>query len=553
MVFVVGSFVLACSDTSKDGEVTSATGATSGAGGGDPGGGGQGGVSSGGCASPPPDDFDPLATYPGPGLVADLVVTSTSDAGEGSLRALVASASEGQIIGFDASLAGRTIELAQRIEIGGSITIDGSGAPGLVIDAQQNDGAFHFNGDQQTRLGFFSLTITHGNTLESGGAISVNGAQLDIDIGGVRFLDNSAGEGGAVRIGYRTARSEIHDCFFQGNDGSLTNNGFSGGAISQSGGHLHVARCRFEGNVGSVSGAVYSIHADPVIEDSVFVDNRSAGDHGSGAFFTDGGGPGDYGNGDTTPGEITLRRTRFASNRGAGDDGGACELYAYPPDEITVEGCVFQGNQSSPGRAGALFIHADNTVNVRATAFVDNHATQTGGAIWADGSAVYTFENVLFSGNVGDDDFGGALRLNLPEEAKLRLSSVTLVDNQARDGNGALWLPGMRDVRVTNTIVANNTGSPGAQQINFAVANDGGNFEWPPSGATISTLDGAESADPLLGAIVADLGTWVRPPQPGSPVIGAAVAPSPARDQRGALRDSSPDAGSYELDGVCGR
>lgn len=507
----------------------------------------DGGVPAGTCVGSPPEAFDPIATYALPALVATTVVTTTADSGPGSLRNAV---NAGGVVGFATGLAGKTITLASTIEIAGAVTIDGSAAKGLTIDAARKGGAFHFNGDSPTRLAFFALRITNGMTQGSGGAISINGGSVDVEIGGVRFDANGAGEGGAVRIGYQSPRVFIHDSVFANNDGSLTGNGFSGGALSVSGGNLHVARCRFESNVGSTTGAVYAIHANPVVEDTVFVANRSAGNKGSGAFFSDGGGPGDYNNRDMTPGEITLRRSLFVRNRGAGDDGGAAELYAYPADKVTVEGCTFHANEAKPGRAGALFIHADKSVEILASVFADNHATGAGGAIWADGSALYRFENDLFSGNKSDSDLGGALRLNLAESAKLRIASSTFIDNTATSGNGALWLPGTRDVRVTNSIFASNTATGGAQQINFAVTNDGGNIEWPDP-KTTSTLPAAKIADPKLGPLVPESSSFVRAPAIGSPAIDAAVSPVPGIDQRGARRVGKADIGSLELGATC--
>ena len=78
-----------------------------------------------------------------------------------------------------------------------------------------------------------------------------------------------------------------------------------------------------------------------------------------------------------------------------GDDGGAVEAYAYPLDAVTIEDSVFFRNRAEPGRAGAVFIHADLTVRVARTAFVDNVASGVGGAIWADGSAEYGYKTAL--------------------------------------------------------------------------------------------------------------------------------------------------------------
>ena len=210
---------------------------------------------------------------------------------------------------------------------------------------------------------------------------------------------------------------------------------------------------------------------------------------------------------------------------------GVLALYAYPPDVVTVEGCTFRDNDSDPRRAEALFIHAVKTVNIRGSAFVGNHATASGGAIWADGAATYTFENDLFSGNVADSDLGGALRLEVAEQAKVGLFSSTFADNEAQGGNGALWLPGMRDVHVRNSIFANNTATGAAQQINFLVTSEGGKYRVARSPGELDDPDGEGRR---LATLTLDLGAWVRALREGSPAIGAAIAPASLIDQRGA-------------------
>lgn len=521
----------------------------------------SGGSGSGGltrCAAPPAEDFNPLTGFTRPAVIPTAAVTSAADSGPGTLRERVSTASAGAVIAFDAGLAGATITLASTIELRGSITLDGSAAPGLTIDGANAVRLFHFNGDAPATIAFFGLRMIRGRTDGSGGAISLNGRAITFEVGGCTFEENAGSEGGAIRVGYAKGTNvSIHDSVFRANNGAIpgSRNGFSGGAISATGGSVHVTRCRFDGNQGPTTGALYTIHSDPVVEDTVFINNQTTRDNGgSGAFFADGGGPGDYNTNyddpsKRIPGQITLRRVRFVNNRGAGDDGGAVEAYAYPMDVVTLESCVFKQNRSQPGRAGAVFIHADKEVHIVGTAFVDNHATSPGGAIWADGSAHYRIENSLFSGNVTDGDLGGALRLNIGNEARLDISSSTFVDNVASRGNGALWLPGQRSAYVKNSIFSNNTGPGWAQQINFPVTDQGGNILWPNT--TNPTLANATAVDPALQPLQVLDGFELREPGSGSPAVDGALTPAPSRDMRGALRDARPDIGAVELGGTC--
>ncbi len=517
----------------------------------------DGGDSQRECPGAPGPDYDPLAAYVAPPRAPTVVVTSVADTGPGTLRAALASASADAVIGFAPELAEQAIALETRIELSKSVTIDGSGAPGITLDGQHKTAMLHYSGDAKHTFVFASLRFRNGmhaatDTFKSGAAIDLNGKLLDVEVAGCRFEDNVSGEGGAIRVGYlKETNFYVHDSVFERNSGADGGggSGHSGGAISAQNTNLHVARCRFDANAGPVTGALYTIGSDPLVEDTVFVGNRTtAATSGSGAFFADGA------NGGTSAsapaGVMTLRRVLFEGNRGAGDDSGAVEAYAYPNDTVVIDACVFHANHAD-GRGGAAFIHADKRVDVRRTAFVDNDATGQGGAIWADGRAAYTFENVLFSGNSTTSDFGGALRLNVADAARLRIASTTVVDNVASGGNGAIWIAGMRDARVTNSIFANNRTVGGAQQINFPMGDDGGNIVWPMVSTGTSALASALAADPLLGPLLATDGTWARIPDPASPAIGGGVAPAPLLDLRGAPRDTAPDIGAFELGARC--
>lgn len=62
-----------------------------------------------------------------PVYAATLTVTNGNDSGAGSLRQAILDAALGDTIGFDPSLAGRTIALNSQINLEKDLTIDGSG------------------------------------------------------------------------------------------------------------------------------------------------------------------------------------------------------------------------------------------------------------------------------------------------------------------------------------------------------------------------------------------------------------------------------------------
>jgi hypothetical protein len=72
------------------------------------------------------------------GILGTLTVTNLNDSGAGSLRNAIGSASAGDTIQFDSSLANSTITLTSgQIEIDKDLIIDGSNAAGLTISGNQ--------------------------------------------------------------------------------------------------------------------------------------------------------------------------------------------------------------------------------------------------------------------------------------------------------------------------------------------------------------------------------------------------------------------------------
>jgi len=494
-----------------------------------------------------------LTTFKAPKLTASVIVTTAADSGPGSLRDAVQGAPDKAVIAFDKALAGKTIALGGVIELSRSVTITAADAPGLTIDAQQKGGALHFNGDAEARIAIWSLRFINGRTMGSGGAISTNGGKLDLEVGGCSFEQNSAGEGGAIRVGYaHDSTTFIHDSVFSNNDGTLTNSGFSGGAISSTGTELHIARCRFEKNKGSTSGAVYAIHANPLVEDSVFLDNSSVGGGGTGALFVDGGGPGDDNSPSNTLGREMILRSRFDGNRGSGSDGGAVMLWGYLMDTLTIEDSVLHANQcAGAGKGGGAKLHARSSLRVARTAFVDNVSAAQGGGAWLDGEGPFAFENVLFSGNRAEGDRGGGATFNV--SGHVDLSNVSFVGNAAGQGCGAFWLNSKdNDVHLRNSIVAFNTAKNSWEiQAGYPPIDEGGNIEWPDPQAGSRVAPKGQLLDPKLSPLTQARGTFSLIPIAGSPAIGNAVAPAPTTDLRGALRDESPDTGAFEAGATC--
>lgn len=517
-----------------------------------------------GCQAPPPKDANPLTSYEWNAPAPNHVVTNAADSGPGSLRAALEATKDGDVVGFDSSLAGGTIKLASELIVPASITLDASAAPGFTLDGQGKTRVMSIARQKDTTL--VGLRFLAGSTDGPGGALHVEQVNDEQAFGSVRILacafeKNRGGRGGAVRVGWRI-HAVVENSVFVDNDGSggsEQDRGFSAGGISTSqNASLVVRRSRFERNRGHIAGAVYNILEPVTVEDSIFIDNVALG--GSGAFFTDGGngvGP------DNDPvsgerGEITLRRVRMHGNRGAGA-GGALLIWGYPRDVITisssiVQGSVLEGDATGDSKGGAARLHALDRISIRDSSFTDNRSEQQGGALWIDGDGPLELENVTFARNNVDKDAGGAINYN--GHGKVTINNCLFAQNHAGRACGAFWFGDQKlDMTVTNTIFALNTAADVEQRhVGYRPKDGGGNLEWvtaEPSRGRV--FESSLFLDPLLAELSEIEGSLLQALTAGSPAIDAAGAGAVDRDARGALRDQKPDIGPYEAEASCQR
>lgn len=526
---------------------------------------GEGGAPTGSCVSPPAPDFDPLDSFAWEPPPADYMVTSTADDGPGSLRGAIAAVGDGGVIAFNASLTGTTIQLASTLEVEKSLTIDGTGAPGVTLDAGKGHRIMTIGKAKVTTIA--GIRFVGGSSATSGGAIHVGQTDPEqpdgsITVVGCRFERNEGGRGGAIRVGWRT-KALIMDSTFVENDGTIgdeADRGFSGGAIATSqSAELVVKRCRFERNRGWNGGAIYNILQPVTVEDSVFIDNEGVSGGGGGAFFTDGGNPvGPDNDPDTgVDGTIALRRIWVQGTRGKGY-GGALLLWGYPRDAITIESSVFLNNVCEEGddgsaKGGAGRIHALAPMVIRDSVFADNRAVQQGGGLWIDGTGPFEITNSTFSGNVVDNDAGGGFNFN--GSGSVTIESSLFAENRAGRACGAFWY-GKKDldIGVRNTIFAFNEAGQDIEQrhVGYRPRSDGGNLEYVDTEPNRGRVfEDSLFADPVLTKVEVHDGMPLRALAAGSPAIGAAMVPAPERDARSAMRDQAPDIGPFELGASC--
>ena len=421
------------------------------------------------------------AAVPAAGLTATLVVTSSADSGDGTLRAAIAAASSGDTITFNPSLTGQTIVLTTtEIAINTSnLTIDGSGAPGVKVDGNSAHRVFNVSAP----LTIQSLIIQNGNvagdgaglwtgqplTLTSvsfltntatgnGGGLLTNGAAI---LSNVSFISNTAQTlygGGA----YFNNPATVNGGTFQRNAASATMNGRGGGLYAFS--TLNLTGTQFLTNTAGEDGGGLLANGTATLTNATFISNTAQTWYAGGAYIggaaTVNGGTfqlntapnvtNGRGGGLLAAGTLNLTGTQFLTNTAGADGGGLLAFYtatltnatfisntaqagygggAYLIRAATVNGGTFQRNtapNATNGRGGGLY--ALSTLNLTGTQFLTNTAGVVGGGARLNNSGTITATTL--SGNRAGG--GGGIASN----GTVAIANTTFANNIADDGTG---------------------------------------------------------------------------------------------------------------------
>jgi len=459
-----------------------------------------------------------------------LTVTSTDDAGIGTLRAALASAADGDTINFTLTTPA-TIALASgRLVVDKSVTIAGPGRDLLTVDGQHADTVFHIYPSMTVTIS--GLTIANGFAYESSGGGVVNAGTLTIRDCTLR--DNSATyRGGGVENGDR-ATLTITGCILSGNKVLYSGNLLTGG--------------------GAIS--IFTRREDPpatvTIESSTLTDNTAV-NYGGAIFMY-------VLDGYISRGFLTVANSTLSGNSVSGGPlarGGGIYVRAASSRNfynaalafVTVENSTLSGNSvsgSTEAYGGGIACEAvsgHGFLTLKNSTLSGNSATTTtvpgvgyGGAIATYGLGWLTLDNSTLNGNWDDGLAGGIY-------SKMSVGGST------------------RPVSIKNTIL--NAGPSGANLF-----NDGGLFQ--SYGYNLCSDDGAGlltdptdriNTDPMLGPLADNGGpTFTHALLAGSPAIDAGSAtdstgnPDSAgnpvtTDQRGVARPqgSANDIGAFEL------
>lgn len=183
---------------------------------------------------------------------ATLTVTNLNDAGVGSLRDQIVSATPGDTVVFDAGLTG-TIALASTLDVAQNLTIQGPGAGNLTISGQGAVRVFNVTAGALTVSG---VTVANGFFNGLGGAFSVT---TSLALRNSVLTGNTGTNGGAIFIATGGTLT-VSDSTFASN----TATSVGGGAVITSG-TATLTGNTFVGNTGPTNGGAINVQPGAVV------------------------------------------------------------------------------------------------------------------------------------------------------------------------------------------------------------------------------------------------------------------------------------------------
>lgn len=380
------------------------------------------------------------------GFAKTITVTSTADtfpdAAEGSLRAALAAAEDGDTITFADSLKGQTITIVgvntakadTTLVIDKTLTIDGNG---VIIDGGWNGVARSDAGGRIFRVASGLGKITFKDiTLQNGHGRGWNCAESQYFDGGAVYALSP------VRF---ENCSLIRNCSADETAFAPSGTGARGGGAISAAADVEVVSCFFGTNsipTGSSSygGAIRITGGSLSVEDTVF-DHDYTSTYGGGVAYI----------GSAVTG-ATFKNCKFIENSSVvanGVAGGA--IFAEMADNAALKffDCVFRGG-SGANQGGAVYCTHNVALVAVNCEFADSYSP-FGGAVYSNVTKPLLFVNCTFLGNAANT-WGGAFEIT---DKDLCLVNCTIAGSYCA-GNQGGGLYASRGLHLLNTVFGYN-------------------------------------------------------------------------------------------------
>ena len=382
-----------------------------------------------------------------------------------------------------------------------------------VIDSSGNNsgkitGGYSVNGGgicNHGELVFKGGTVTGNRASKDGGGIltrNYDGFNAKLEITGGFLNDNSANYGGGIYVD-GDCKAVINKMTVSGNSAGTDGGGIYGHEKS----NLEIKNCAVRSNKAKYGGGIYFKRATAVITNCKVTDNSASG-HVGGLFnnyysecvindseFSCNVSPEKAGaimNNNNSA--LEINNTAILNNK-AGTDGGA--LYVSSNDyAVYMNGCTLNKNTAQWG--AGIYVLGGSRAVVGKTEFIDNDASQNGGAVWVgsndnsscelrtckfrgnsasqNGGGVYVQGKgtvTLFSCDIknqhADNGKGGAIYAGDLDKSLIGLTDVNITENNAKEGGAVYANKAVIGVKGLCTIKNNTNGNSGGG--NYAVCN----------------------------------------------------------------------------------
>lgn len=475
---------------------------------------------------------------------ATITVCSTGDNGPGTLRAALASASNGDTIDLYSCAFGTILLTSGQLVVTNSVSIIGPG--GNIVKISGNSSYRVFYVASNTTVTIAGLLITDGSASSGGGGIWND--QSTLTVSNCSVSGNYGGAGGGILNNSGTLTltastlSGNSAYVFAGtsygagiyNAGALSViastlssnvNGYHYSYSTRGGGIFNLASitvtdCTFSGNAdGFVGGGIYNYGGTGTVSASTLSGNSAPW---GGAINND------------ASGLLTVINCALSGNLASGQSGGGIDNGGTAT--ITVKNCTLSDNAASDRGGGIVNF---GTMTVSASTLSGNSAVKGGGI--NNYLAVLTVSNSTISGNSATGQGGGILNTN----GTLTVMACTLNGNSALNGGGILNAGPSAQMQIGNTILnagdsgGNITNAPGtlvflSRGYNLSSDPAGGHEESTGSGGLLSATGDIRNTDPMLGPLADNGGpTFTHALLPGSPATHQGKSFGLTADQRG--------------------
>ncbi len=344
-------------------------------------------------------------------------------------------------------------------------TAGGSGSVAFVSGTLNVSGGLFDSNTTSTYYGVFYLA-----TNSSAQFVKATGKQLVIS-------NNKARNGGSIYI-TKDVVVIVTGVEFTSNESVEQN----GGAIVNNG-DLTLTNCTFQGNLATAKhgGAVYNM-GKLTVDSCLFTENKTFVSWTVGAAIFNGG-----------TGTATITNSNFTNNES--NNGGA--VYSSGTS-MTISGCTFTGNKANYG--GALTVYGGTVTVTGNTTFIQNSASNYGGAIHCQNNGILIIENGTFGGseeNKNTSANAGAV-IYLAGSAVVNIKGGTFSYNQSNTAAGVIY-------NGSSTSTVNISG--GTFEHNTATKNGGVILNEGILNITGGTFDNNSAGSTYYGGVIYNTGT----------------------------------------------